>query len=196
MNAIIIALLIFGVAVVVFVWATYNDLATLRVRIRAAVQEIGNQLKRQIELIPNLEKSAKAYLGHEKGIYSAITEARKAASGALESADIEKMAHAAQALNKALSPLFALFESNPEIKGAEVVGKLMEELRDTSDKVMYSRRLLIELSAEYNTKFVTFPSNLIASSFGFQKETGLKTPEPGVFLEVTAAETKTPEVKL
>ncbi|MFA6512501.1 MAG: LemA family protein, partial [Patescibacteria group bacterium] len=87
-------------------------------------------------------------------------------------------------------------ESNPEIKGADVITKLMDELRDTSDKVMYARRTLIDLTADYNVKIATFPSNTVAGIFGFQPEKGLSTPDTGSHIEVSQSETTTPKVKL
>jgi LemA protein len=86
-----------------------------------------------------------------------------------------------------LPKLQVVVESNPQMKGADIIGKLMDELRDTSDKVMYSRRTLIDLAADFNIKLVTFPSSVIAKVFGFSAEKGLETTE---------AETKTPKVSL
>jgi len=72
----------------------------------------------------------------------------------------------------------------------------MDELRDTADKVMYARRTLIDLSADFNQKLVTFPSNIIAKMFGFKPEKGLEVPTEGSYLKVSEKETKTPEVKI
>ena len=76
------------------------------------------------------------------------------------------------------------------------VTSLMDELRDTADKVMYSRRTLIDLTADYNQMLVTFPSNLIGNLFGMKQEKGLEMPESGEFLKVSVTETKTPGIKL
>jgi hypothetical protein len=72
----------------------------------------------------------------------------------------------------------------------------MNELRDTADKVMYARRLVIDLTADYNVKRVTFPDSLIASTFSFPELPGLLTPESGEHVEVSTEELKTPKVKL
>ncbi len=72
----------------------------------------------------------------------------------------------------------------------------MDELRDTSDKVMYARRLLIDLTADYNVKMVTFPSNIVAGIFHFEKQKGLETPLEGDELKVSKEETKTPKINL
>ena len=69
----------------------------------------------------------------------------------------------------------------------------MDELRDTSDKVMYARRLLIDLTADYNVKLVTFPSNIIGNMFHFEKLKGLETPTEGESYKVTEEEMKTPK---
>ena len=180
-----IGLVVLGL--VVYVISVFNDLASIKTRIKASVQEIGNQLKRQAELIPNLETSAKAYLAHEKGILKMLSDARK-----LVSAGKDASAKVAELLPK----LQVVVESNPQLKGADVITKLMDELRDTSDKVMYSRRSMIDITADYNIKLVTFPSSLVANTFGFQSEKGLETPQSGEFLKVTEGDTKAPKVSL
>lgn len=186
MSLPIILLVLVGI-LALWLISEYNSFVSIRTRIKASIQEIGNQMKRQAELIPNLETSAKAYLKHETGILKMLTDARKMiASGKDASGKVSDI----------LSKLQIVVESNPQMKGADVIGKLMDELRDTSDKVMYSRRTMIDLSADYNTKLVTFPSSVIANTFGFKSEKGLETPTSGEFLTVSESETKTPKVSL
>lgn len=190
--------IILAIALILGFWiiGTYNFFVSSKTRIGASIQEIGNQLKRQSELIPNLESSVKGYLKHEKGIFDELTAARKSISEAVKSGDLKKMADAGTKLSQVLPKIQVVVESNPQLKGAEVVTNLMDELRDTSDKVMYSRRLLIDLTADYNVKRVSFPSNLIAGIFHFSEMKGLGTPSEGDFMEVSDADTKTPKVKL
>lgn len=180
-------ILLIVVLVVIYAIVTYNSLISIRTQIRASIQEIGNQLKRQSDLIPNLEESVKGYLKHEKDIIKALAEARKMAAAGQD---------ASQKISEILPKLQVVVESNPQIRGAEVVSNLMNELRDTSDKVMYSRRTLIDLVADFNIKLATFPSNLVANAFGFKPEAGLETPTSGEFLKVSSAETQTPKVSL
>src|SRR3989338_4858623 len=180
-------LIIVAVVVALFVIGIYNDIISLKNRKKASIQEIGNQLKRQTELIPNLDQSAKAYLKHEKDILKMLSDARKLVS---EGKD------ASQKVSELLPKLQVIVESNPQMKGADVIGKLMDELRDTSDKVMYSRRTLIDLTADYNIRLAAFPSNLVASAFGFQSEKGLETPMSGAHLSVSESETKSPKISL
>lgn len=180
----------------VYVISIYNWLQTTLTRITASIQEIGNQLKRQANLIPNLEISAKTYLKHEKDIFKSLTDARKAvesATGSKNMADIDKAADKISAL---LPKLNVLVESNPELKGEKVISRLMDELRDTADKLTYARRVLIDLSADFNAKIITFPSNLVASSFGFKTAVGLSTPMTGTHLTVTEDETKDQKISV
>ena len=182
--------------VVLYVLATYNSFAGMRVRIQASIQEIGNQLKRQANLIPNLESSAKGYLKHEKSIFEDLTQARKAVDKAQKSGSLKDVEKASDLVSDLVPRIQVMVESNPEIKGAEVVTQLMDELRDTADKLMYSRRTVIDLTADYNTMRVQFPSNVVASMFGFTEEKGLTVPAAGDYTTVSEAETKNPEVKL
>src|SRR5258708_17357113 len=191
-------LILIIILVVIALWfaSIYNFFVTAKTRIGAAVQEIGNQLKRQADLIPNLEASVKGYMKQEKDIFAMLTDARKAVASADGSGNVQKMADAGVKLNAVLPKLTIAVESNPELKSSEVVGNLMDELRDTADKIMYSRRLLIDLTAEYNVKLVTFPTNFIARMFGFKEMKGLVTPTDGEFLNVSESDTKTPKVSI
>ncbi len=184
------------VVLVIYVVGVYNSLVTLKVRIKAAIQEIGNQLKRQADLIPNLVEATKGYMKHEKEIFDKLTAARNVAAKALEKNTVDELVKASEQLSQAFEPVLALFESNPEIKANQTVVKLMDELRDTADKVMYARRLLIDLSADYNAKIQTFPTMLIARLLGFQPETGLRVERNEKMLTVDQKETQTPKVSL
>jgi LemA protein len=185
-------------AVVILVWgiAEYNFFATAGARIKAAIQEIGNQLKRQADLIPNLEEAAKGYLKHEKGIYDQLTEARKAVASAVKGNNVSKMAAAGSKLAEVLPKIQVIVESNPELKSSEVVTNLMGELRDTADKIMYARRLVIDLTVDYNVKRVTVPSSMIANIFGFKELEGMIMEGEGEARKVSKEELKTPKVSL
>lgn len=177
MNIVYILIAAAGI-VIVWMIATYNFFAATKARIKAAIQEIGNQLKRQADLIPNLESSVKGYLAHEKGILEMLADARKLiAAGKDASAKISEF----------LPKLQVVVESNPELKGNTAVVNLMDELRDTADKIMYARRLFIDLTADFNVKRAQFPSSQVAKMFGFGEMKGL---------EVSEEETKTPKINL
>ena len=182
--------------VVIYVFSTYNKFQTVKTRIEASIQEIGNQLKRQADLIPNLESSAKAFLKHEKEIFTMLADARKAINAAIKEGIPQKMVDASSMLQELLPRLSVVVEDNPELRAQEPVMKLMDELRDTADKVMYARRTLIDLVADFNRMLLTVPSNIIGNMFGFTKQEGLKMPAGAEHLEVKTEETKTPKVKL
>ncbi len=82
------------------------------------------------------------------------------------------------------------------MKGEKVISKLMNELRDTSDKLMYARRTLIDLSADFNRRVITIPSSFVAKLFKFEKQKGISTPASGAHIEVSASETKDPKISL
>lgn len=190
----ILILLVVGIGL--YAISLYNFLQTALTRIKASIQEIGNQLKRQADLIPNLEASVKGYLKHEKDILTMLADARKAVAGATGSSDIGKQSKAAGLLGDLLPRLSVIVESNPELKANTTVTQLMEELRDTADKVMYARRTLIDLSADYNVKIVTFPSNIVANAFGFKEQSGLEIEDIGDANRVKGTDTKTPKISL
>ncbi|OGM86961.1 hypothetical protein A2616_00050, partial [Candidatus Woesebacteria bacterium RIFOXYD1_FULL_33_11] len=181
--------ILLGLLALVIFWVVsiYNFFVSSKTRIKASIQEIGNQLKRQADLIPNLEASVKGYLTHEKGILEMLSEARKLVSAGKD---------ATKQISDVLSGLRVVVESNPELKANTVVENLMGELRDTSDKVMYSRRLLIDLTADYNVKRATVPTNIIANLFKFEELKGLETVESGDFLKVSSDEMKSVKVNL
>ena len=190
----VLILLVVGIGL--YLVSIYNFFVTALTRIKASIQEIGNQLKRQADLIPNLEASVKGYLKHEKDILTMLSEARQMVDKAVKTGDVARQTQAAGMLNELLPRLSVIVESNPELKGNTTVMTLMEELRDTADKVMYSRRTLIDLSADYNVKVVTFPSNLVANMFSFKEQAGLKVADMDSATRVTSAETKSPKISL
>jgi len=99
-------------------------------------------------------------------------------------------------LRKGMEQLKVVVESNPQMQSMTTLPPLIESVRDTADKIMYARRVLIDLSADYNVMLVIFPSKPVAGIFGFKPAEGLKTPTTGEFLEVSIEETKTPKLEL
>jgi LemA protein len=174
----------------------YNKFKTFQVRIKASIQEIGNQLKRQASLIPGLVNSVKGYMKHEKGIFEDLTNARKTVENAVNSNDPKAIDESQKSINKVLSSLKVIVESNPQLQTSGLVNNLMDELRDTADKLMYSRRTLIDLTADYNTAVVTIPGAWIAQLFGFKQEKGLSMPDDKSATEITDQDLKNPKVQL
>jgi len=184
------------VIIALFSISFYNHLRGLEIHISASLQEIGNQLKRQAQLIPNLIESVKGYMKHEKSIFDELTKARKMIDEADTTKDAKTIDKAQDIITKAVESLKVIAESNPQIQASSLVSNMMDELRDTADKIMYSRRTFIDLSADYNLKISTIPGVWLAPIFGFKKQSGLSTPSSPDITSVSSDETKTPEVKI
>lgn len=179
-----------------YVVSVYNDLQRLKTEIQASIQEIGNQLKRQASLIPNLQASVKGFMKQEKEIFKMLTDARTAAEEASKSGSASDIEDAISKLNQVMPRINVAVEDNPEIKSDATVTQFMSELRDTADKLMYARRSVIDLSQNYNVRLVTFPSNLVAKLFGFTEEKGLVTAASGSHLSVSDSEMKDVKIDL
>ena len=192
------AIIILGILLVAafYVVSVHNALQTLLTQIEASIQEIGNQLKRQANLIPNLQSSVKAYLKQEKDIFTMLTQARKSVEAAVEDTTGASLEKVERELNQVLPRLQVMVEDNPELKSNETIQQFMAELRDTADKLTYARRALIDLTQNFNQKLVTFPSNIVANVFSFKKQKGLETPMSGEHVSVSAGETQDIKVDL
>lgn len=151
----------------VYLVGIYNSLASLRVKVKEAWSGIDVQLKRRIDLIPNLVETVKAYAKHEKEVFEAVTEARSALMNAGSHKDALQ---ADNQLTGALKSLFAVAEAYPELKAQEGFINLQNELSDTESKVAYSRQFYNSVVRDMNSKIVTFPGNIFASIFGFKQE--------------------------
>lgn len=184
------------IAIALYAMGVYNSLQRLKTQITASIQEIGNQLKRQASLLPNLESAVKGYLKHEKGIFQMLTDARTSAVKAQSSGSIKDLDDAIAKMQAVVPKLSIAVEDNPELKGDQTVTKFMNELTDTADKLSYARRSVIDLTARFNEQLVTFPSNIIAGMFGFKPEKGLETPATGAHLSVSEGEMQDHKVSL
>ncbi|MBP7760545.1 LemA family protein [Candidatus Saccharibacteria bacterium] len=156
------------VVVVLFLWMTYNGLVTLKVRVEEAWSDITVQLKRRADLIPNLIETVKGYAAHEKEVFEKVTEARTAVMSATSQGP-KAAAAAENQFEGALKSLFAVAENYPQLRATENFQQLQAELVDTEDKIQASRRFYNGGVRDLNTKIEQFPSNLIASMFGFVK---------------------------
>jgi len=153
--------------ILLYIFALYNGLVTLRVRIKEAWSGIEVQLKRRSSLIPNLIETVKGYAKHEKSVFENVTKAR---SAMLSAKNPRQAAAAENMLTGALKTLFAVAEDYPDLKASDNFKELQEELSDTETKIAASRQFYNSNVMEYNTKIQVFPSILIARLFNFQKE--------------------------
>lgn len=173
MELFLTPLIIVGV-VAGFIWLTYNGLVTAKTRIEEAWSDISVQLKRRADLIPNLLETVKGYAKHEKEVFENVTAARAALMGAKTPGET---AQAENVLTSALKSLFAVAEAYPELKASQNFGQLQDELKDTEDKIAYSRRFYNQNVLDYNTKIRVFPAVLIANTLGFKEAEFFKTDE-------------------
>ena len=173
MNTLYIVL---AVAVVFVLWlvGVFNLLVRSRNRVKESWSDIDVQLKRRYDLIPNLIETVKGYAEHERATLDAVIQARSKAMGAQT---VGEHAQAENMLSGALKSLFALSENYPQLRAVESFTKLQDELSDTENKIQAARRFYNTNVLELNTKIEQFPTNLIASSFGFKKEEFFQTAE-------------------
>lgn len=167
--------------VVILLWAIYNSLITLKIRVDEAWSDITVQLKRRLDLIPNLIETVKGYARHESGVFTAVTEAR---ANTLNAKGVKETAAAENQFEDALKSLFAVAEAYPDLKASQNFIELQQELVDTEDKIQASRRFYNGGVRDLNTKIQTFPSNIIAGMFGFKNRD---------FFELDEAEQKVAE---
>jgi LemA protein len=154
------------VLLVVVVVVIYNGLVKTRVRVEEAWSDITVQLKRRMDLIPNLVNAVKGYATHEKEVLENVTEAR---ANVLNAKGVAETAQAENMFEQALKSLFAVAENYPQLRATENFQQLQTELTDTEDKIMASRRFYNGAARELNIKIESFPSNVVAGMFGFKK---------------------------
>lgn len=161
--------IIIVIVIIIVLWLifTYNGLIRRRYRVREAWSDIDVQLKRRYDLIPNLVETVKGYAKHETSAFENVTKARAAALGAQT---VHEKEAAENMLSSALKSIFAIAEAYPQLRAVESFTKLQEELSDTENKIQAARRFYNGNVMDYNTKIETFPTNLIAGTFGFVKE--------------------------
>ena len=180
-----LVLLALVVAAVLLFAGTYNGLVTLRNQVKNAWQQIGVQLKRRHDLIPNLVNTVKGIMEFEQDTLEKVISARSAAMGARGVAD---SAAKEGALSDALSKFMVVVEQYPQLRSSENVHQLQEELTSTENKIAFSRQFYNDIATQFNIAQQVFPASMIASSFGF------KLAE--LFEITVAAEREVPAVNL
>ncbi len=157
------------VVVLIILWAigVYNQLIALRNRVKDQWAQIDVQLKRRFDLIPNLVETVKGYTKHESETLEAVVKARNTYVSATLPEDQMK---ADGELTQAISKLFALTESYPDLKANTNFQALQQELTETESKIAAARQFYNDTVMVYNNKVSMVPSNIIASLFKFNKE--------------------------
>ena len=185
MTAVIIIVAVI-VLLVFFVIGIYNSLVKLRNNRENAFANIDVQLKQRHDLIPQLVATVKGYAQHEKELLTRVTEARAAAMSAT---GINNKIQAENQLSSALAGLKVSLEAYPDLKANQNFLQLQGEISDIENKLAATRRYFNTATRELNNKVQTFPSNILAGMFGFQKEPMFEVPK-----EERATYDKAPEI--
>jgi LemA protein len=178
---IIAVLAVLGLLVIV----PYNTLVRSRNEVKNAWSSIDVQLKRRYDMIPNLVETVKGYAGHERQTLDAVVQARQQAINF--SGNAGERAKVENTLTSALRSLFAVAEAYPDLKANQNFLALQEELTNTENKIGFARQFYNDAAKEYKNKVEIFPSNIVASIFGFKAES---------FFQIESdSERATPQVK-
>lgn len=162
------------VIMILFIVLLYNSLIRLKNQVKNSWAQIDVQLKRRNDLIPNLVKTVKGYMKHEKDILENVTKAR---SAVMTARDTKEKAEASNQLTDTLKSLFAVSENYPNLKANENFIQLQEEITGTENKIAYARQHYNDMVMTFNTKIETFPNNILANTLGFSQENLFKATE-------------------
>ena len=160
----IAALILLAVAAAVWATVAFNSLVHLRTQVQNAWADVDVQLRRRHDLVPQLVAAVKGYMGHERGVLTAVTELRAQAVALTSPA---RLGEVEGALEGALTQLFALKEAYPDLKASGNFLQLQRDLVEVEDNLQYARRFYNGAVRDYNTAIQRFPTVLIARSLGF-----------------------------
>ena len=161
------------VAIIVFaIIGMYNGLVQSKVKVDNAWSQIDVQLQRRFDLIPNFVETVKGYMSHEKETFEKIAALRTSWAN---TQSVSEKANLDNELSTALKTIMAVSESYPELKANQNFSDLSEELRNTENKISFSRQFYNDTVTMYNTKLQVFPSNIIAGMFNFRPRDLFKT---------------------
>ena len=160
-------ILVIVVLIVLYIIKLYNDLVSLRQKVKNGWSQIDVQLQRRFDLIPNLVETVKGYMGHESDVLTKVTELRTSWAKA---GSVKEKSELDNELSGALKTIMAVAESYPDLKANENFSQLQEELQNTENKIAFSRQFYNDIATRYNTKLEVVPSNIIASLFHFEAQ--------------------------
>lgn len=158
-------ILIIVVLIILIFIKLYNDLISLRQKVKNGWSQIDVQLQRRFDLIPNLVETVKGYMEHESDVLTKVAELRTSWANATS---VKEKSELDGELSGALKTIMAVSENYPELKANENFSQLQEELQNTENKIAFSRQFYNDITTKYNTKLEVVPSNIIASMFHFK----------------------------
>ena len=171
---IVIALILVGG----FVWVknTYNGMVKADEGVSAAWAQVENVYQRRADLIPNLVATVKGYAAHESETLESVIAARSRATqvtvdpSELSEEDIAEFNKAQGELSSALGRLLMITENYPDLKANENFRDLQAQLEGTENRITTERMKYNETARADNTKVRSFPANIVASMFDFEKK--------------------------
>jgi LemA protein len=163
--------IIVGIVVVIALWVigVYNTLVQSRNKVKNSWSQIDVQLKRRFDLIPNIVETVKGYAKQEKEIFMNFADARKMYDKGAKNENVGEMSQANSMLGQTLGRLAVVVEQYPVLKADQGFLKLQDTLKDTEDKISFTRQFYNDVVLSYNNRREVFPSNLIANGFNFKE---------------------------
>jgi len=155
------------VAVIAVVWALiywYNDYARVETRAEAYFAQVGVELKRRGNLIPNLISAARKYAFHEEEVFKHVSDAREMF---VQAKGLKEKMKAAAELDAALSKLLAVVEQYPDLKATQSIQDLINELSNTENRIAEQKGKYNEVARAYNQLLSAFPTNILGKIYGF-----------------------------
>ncbi|MBR3915634.1 MAG: LemA family protein [Bacteroidaceae bacterium] len=170
-------IIILAVVAIVAIWGItgYNGMVKADEAVSTAWSNVENQYQRRADLIPNLVNTVKGYAAHEKETLDAVISARTRATQVTVDADnltpekLQEFQKAQGEVGSALGRLLAITEAYPELKANQNFLELQAQLEGTENRISVERRNFNDVAKNYNTSIRTFPRNLLAGMFGFEK---------------------------
>jgi LemA protein len=154
------------VFIVLVLLLVYNRFVHLRNTVDESWHDIGTELQRRYDLLPNLVTTVKAYAAHEREVFNSVTSLRLEAMAAQRPPDAQAPREAA--LGRGVAQLMAVAERYPDLKANEEFLSLQRALIDTEDRIQVARRIYNANVRSYDTLVQTFPGVIIARSFDFE----------------------------
>ncbi|MBO7286248.1 MAG: LemA family protein [Alistipes sp.] len=169
--------IILGIVAVVVIWAVsgYNSLVSNEENVGKAWANVESAYQRRSDLIPNLVNTVKGYAQHEQKTLQDVVEARSKATSIRVDAStatpeqMQQWIEAQQEVGSALGRLIAISESYPTLRANENFLALQTQLEGTENRIKTERDRYNEAVKEFNVKIRRFPTNILASIFGFER---------------------------
>ena len=178
-------IVIIAVLAIIAMWgiSAYNGLVSMDEGVQTKWADVETQYQRRADLIPNLVNTVKGYAAHESETLTAVVEARAKATSVIidptnmTTEQIANFQKAQEGVSSALSRLLVTVEKYPDLKANENFRELQAQLEGTENRISVARRDYNEAARKYNTTLRSFPKNILAGMFGFEKKAYFEAQE-------------------